>query len=191
MSLGCDWLAGVFLSISGLLFFTPQRPSGLCAKSLSGCRHIGQYLVRSAICLNSARGSSTIGKEVPLFSLSFGGDCGLAYLIKSTMFTFTIRTTACPAHDPSRTPLRPSIVNLNHHFRIQLLAPRSKAHQSAFQSILIIHYGNQESNRCCARKEGRCRPSACILQRYVVAAYGSTKLSHRFGHDYISVAYMC
>ena len=120
-----------------------------------------------------------------------GGDCGLAYIIKSTMFTFTIRTTACPAHDPSRIPLRPSIVNLNHHFRIQLLAPRSKAHQSAFQSIAIIYYGTQESNRCCARKEGRCRPSACILQRYVVAAYGFTKLSHRFGHDYISVAYIC
>lgn len=127
----------------------------------------------------------------PIIFVILGGDCGLAYIIKSTMFTFTIRTTACPAHDPSGIPLRPSIVNLNHHFRIQLLAPRSKAHQSAFQSILIIHYGNQESNRCCARKEGRCRPSACILQRYVVAAYGSTKLSHRFGHDYISVAYMC
>ena len=106
----------------------------------------------------------------PIIFVKLGGDCGLAYIIKSTMFTFTIRTTACPAHDPSRIPLRPSIVNLNHHFRIQLLAPRSKAHQSAFQSIPIIYYGTQESNRCCARKEGRRRPSACILQRYVVAA---------------------
>ena len=129
--------------------------------------------------------------RAPIIFFVLDGDGGLAYIIKSTMFTFTIRTTACPAHDPSRIALRPSIVNLNHHFRTQLVGPRSKVHQSDFQSIPIIHYGSQESNRCCARKEGRCRPSACILQRYVVAAYASTNLSHRFGHSYISVACMC
>ena len=70
MSLSCDWLAGLFLFFSGYLFFMLQQPSGVCAKMHSGRRHIGQYSIQSAVCLNSVRGSSKIGKEVPLFSLS-------------------------------------------------------------------------------------------------------------------------
>ena len=70
LRLSCDWLAGVVLSFSGFLFFTLQRPSGVCAKGLSGCRHLWQYPLQSAICSNSVRGSSKIGKEVPFFSLS-------------------------------------------------------------------------------------------------------------------------
>ena len=64
-SLGCDWLAGVFLSFSSFLFFALQRTPGVGAKRRSGCRHKWLYPVQSAICLNSERGNSKIGKEVP------------------------------------------------------------------------------------------------------------------------------
>lgn len=70
MSLSCDWLAGVFLFFSGFLFFMLQRPSGVCTKMRSGLRHIGHDPIQSAVFLNSVRGSSKIGNEVPLFSLS-------------------------------------------------------------------------------------------------------------------------